>query len=166
MTRTLCILAGIFLTLSPFLPDRIGDGTDPDRARLALALGGDPNNNIKSVRCDGADGLKGGNGYVGCQAVGGPCTQCVNQAADGSFPGSTYNKVVSAGTVLTLGYMERPDLPDQSCGNVFNGTCIKDANSPSGFSCQGTMTNTTCGVAAAVAEQPTPVTGTINPTGP
>ncbi len=144
MTRTLCILTGILLALSPFLSDRFARDDHPDQTHLNLARGGNPNTDTTTYRCDdSASGL--GGGYLGCTATGGNCTQCATSNPDGSFSPSTFKKVTTAGHPVTAGYMYDSLAQTQDCGAVFNGTCVVDTTSPTGFTCTGTLSNYTCG---------------------
>jgi hypothetical protein len=156
MTRSLCILTGIILTLTPFVSREIGSGDDPDRRQLVQSIGGDPNMYAPQFRCDGGPNQSGGSGtvYVGCSPTQSTCTQCVIRAQDGSLSAAQYIAIKSLyGGGNSPGPMSYPNNPNQNCGNVLNGTCVVDNTSPSGYTCQGTLGGP-CNPVGAVGNQP------------
>ncbi len=156
MMRTLCVIFGFVLALSPFLLNRLDSGSDLNDHQLAMLNGGDPNFYKNNGRCDGGGGSAPTGGYVGCTAIGAACSQCVNPQAnaDGTYSAAMYD-YTSRQTPYGIGveYKQPADVPLQSCGSRLNGTCVVDNTSPSTFRCVGTPGDP-CATKAAVGPQP------------
>jgi hypothetical protein len=126
------------------------------QAELDEARGGDLGSARCIRECHGVTGV-----YVGCEQAGGSCQQC------GTVSFLTGKYVATSAFVLgepgdtgcvdatDPGY--KKDVGVQNCGTVWEGTCVADPNSPTGFVCHLQNTEAPCPGPARVVEQTGPV---------
>ena len=160
MTRMLLISLGLIFSTHSILNDQFASGGLSD-SELATAWGGDTSKTTNTQRCDSKiDTLTGDPIYIGCQAVGGNCTQCAIMGADGmSFTPTQYSYLVPLNPPKSPG-SQQDKTKTQNCGNLFQGTCVADTNneSPTPYICSGKLTATPCQQYNPYATEDQPVT--------
>lgn len=137
MFRTLCLLFGLVLVSVPLAAGLSRPG-DPPLSELESARGGNIEQGKGSERCDQEAGV-----YIGCTAVDGFCRQCLTEQDDGSLEANIADwPDPNIPPDNDTGYMF--GMNSQDCGNYFDGTCVVDNNSPTGYRCVASDTMNTC----------------------
>lgn len=155
MTRPLCILTGITIALSPFLPNPLGRGTEPYPLQLARLHGGDPYRSVNSDRCDGGrQGVQPA--YIGCTQYLAMCQQCGSYNNDGTISASQFDFLGTLTSPYGIGNMYLQDGSTQGCGFLMVGDCAIDSTpGSSGFRCV-VMPSGPCNTRPAVGQQAIP----------
>ena len=149
MSRAFFLLLGLVLASLPLVDATIFP-SNPTLSELNLACGGDPALGKMSVNCEIVTGA-----YVGCTSVDGFCRQCSTEGEDGSLSPTMADSLDQNSPKGATGYMT--DQSFQDCGNYYDGTCVVDATSPTGFKCSSDDTKNSCSEGEhSVVPQPGP----------
>jgi len=121
---------------------------------LASARGGNMEDAKCQSRCDEEAGL-----LIECTEEGADCQQCGYLDQNEDFQASTADVLGepgSEGCGSSGGYTE--EAGSQDCGTIWDGTCVVDAGSPTGFKCDMMDTELVCteGIQPVVEQTPGP----------
>lgn len=151
MTRTLCILTGLILTMCAPLWDHLRRDYESSSDQLAQIRGGNLSFTKQKARCDSEHPTYPV--YASCTNSSSTCIRCMRFTDAGLSP-AMFDKLSGAVTGPNYPGKQYNGNTTQNCGQTYVGKCVEDAGEPSGFRCSDVKAVGTCYVVASVEDQP------------